>query len=983
MPALHASDPRVVALLLCIPVFAIFSSVAALAFMFVLASAVRAYVNRRDPIPPNYGRAVTVPPPVVQLHNPKPPTISAPTPVAPKPLAPPEPQLPAGQAPVHHVPSAPPAAAPTTPAQAAPAVAVPAAGVPSAPGFAVPQAVPQAADRYPVDPVFASMAPPAPVVPAPQAHAGRERWRVHLIRPTAGWRAEKDRRQRHTVAPAAAGATFPRVDPPWLERVRASLVGRAVRRVLGCTARAKSLLAHVLWGPGETVPTVGFQIEEFSKNNINFTVVDMSGAGRYRNLWEHYYSPSSAVIFVVDSSDRFRVVVAKDELDCMLAHKNMKKNVPLLVYANKMDVKEALSGPEVARLLDLDKIHDHPFDPRVVALLLCIPVFAIFSSVAALAFMFVLACAVRAYVNRRDPIPPNYGRAVTVPPPVVQLHNPKPPTISAPTPVAPKPLAPPEPQLPAGQAPVHHVPSAPPAAAPTTPAQAAPAVAVPAAGVPSAPGFAVPQAVPQAADRYPVDPVFASMAPPAPVVPAPQAHAGRERWRVHLIRPTAGWRAEKDRRQRHTVAPAAAGATFPRVDPPWLERVRASLVGRAVRRVLGCTARAKSLLAHVLWVLLVVRSLVPQVPPADLSPAAATSAASAAAAAAAKLRKPEGEKPVAAKQVVAKPEGEKPVVAKPEGEKPVAAKPVAGKAAQTQARRMAPRQPAAAPRVESPEETVAPPPPCASPSPVQPAGAAGVALPAPGALPAASVAPSSTAIGAQPAASYAAAQAPASQAVAADAQTLTGPTSAAAPSQTQSKVAEPVAQGQSATAAPSQTKDVHVAPSRGRSPSPVRPINAPCAAAAPAEPLALVPAPSPAGPAGAPRGVAVPCPVADVLKTMQEMVLMAESSNMTPEEAMLAVAEVTAQHGVRITAEDLPWLRAHESVMSPEEMWAMEPLRLQQLALFWELKQKRLLRAFLTSLREPSEVPALPAPEEDERKPRRARPGRSGPPAAP
>eukprot|EP00727_Mastigamoeba_balamuthi_P011836 m51a1_g7275 putative adp-ribosylation factor-like protein 6 (1228) ;mRNA; r:241279-255575 len=106
---------------------------------------------------------------------------------------------------------------------------------------------------------------------------------------------------------------------------------------------------------------LGKGIEEFSKNNINFTVVDMSGAGRYRNLWEHYYSPSSAVIFVVDSSDRFRVVVAKDELDCMLAHKNMKKNVPLLVYANKMDVKEALSGPEVARLLDLDKIHDHPW----------------------------------------------------------------------------------------------------------------------------------------------------------------------------------------------------------------------------------------------------------------------------------------------------------------------------------------------------------------------------------------------------------------------------------------------------------------------------------------------------------------------------------------------------------------------------------------------------------------------------------------------
>jgi len=39
----------------------------------------------------------------------------------------------------------------------------------------------------------------------------------------------------------------------------------------------------------EVVPTVGFQVEQFSKSNINFTAFDMSGQGRYRNLWEHYY----------------------------------------------------------------------------------------------------------------------------------------------------------------------------------------------------------------------------------------------------------------------------------------------------------------------------------------------------------------------------------------------------------------------------------------------------------------------------------------------------------------------------------------------------------------------------------------------------------------------------------------------------------------------------------------------------------------------
>ena len=38
----------------------------------------------------------------------------------------------------------------------------------------------------------------------------------------------------------------------------------------------------------------------------------MSGQGRYRNLWEHYYRDCQGIIFVVDSSDRLRMVVAKD-----------------------------------------------------------------------------------------------------------------------------------------------------------------------------------------------------------------------------------------------------------------------------------------------------------------------------------------------------------------------------------------------------------------------------------------------------------------------------------------------------------------------------------------------------------------------------------------------------------------------------------------------------------------------------------------------
>lgn len=44
---------------------------------------------------------------------------------------------------------------------------------------------------------------------------------------------------------------------------------------------------------------------------LTFTVFDMSGAGRYRTLWEQYYREADAVVFVVDSADKLRMCVRR------------------------------------------------------------------------------------------------------------------------------------------------------------------------------------------------------------------------------------------------------------------------------------------------------------------------------------------------------------------------------------------------------------------------------------------------------------------------------------------------------------------------------------------------------------------------------------------------------------------------------------------------------------------------------------------------
>lgn len=71
----------------------------------------------------------------------------------------------------------------------------------------------------------------------------------------------------------------------------------------------------------DITPTVGYSVEKFQKNNLSFTVFDMSGQTKFRNLWESFFTEAHGIIFVLDSADRMRMSIAKDELDNILTHK--------------------------------------------------------------------------------------------------------------------------------------------------------------------------------------------------------------------------------------------------------------------------------------------------------------------------------------------------------------------------------------------------------------------------------------------------------------------------------------------------------------------------------------------------------------------------------------------------------------------------------------------------------------------------------------
>ncbi|VDM99231.1 unnamed protein product [Thelazia callipaeda] len=109
--------------------------------------------------------------------------------------------------------------------------------------------------------------------------------------------------------------------------------------------------------------TIGYVNEQFFFNNTKFLVLDMSGQGKYRNLWESHYKEIDGVIFVIDSTDQLRIAVARDELWLLLNHSDfMLRKVPILVFANKMEVNGSLTTSEISLFLGLNLISDHNWE---------------------------------------------------------------------------------------------------------------------------------------------------------------------------------------------------------------------------------------------------------------------------------------------------------------------------------------------------------------------------------------------------------------------------------------------------------------------------------------------------------------------------------------------------------------------------------------------------------------------------------------------
>eukprot|EP00112_Aurelia_sp_Birch-Aquarium-sp1_P002362 Seg1260.2 transcript_id=Seg1260.2/GoldUCD/mRNA.D3Y31 product="ADP-ribosylation factor-like protein 1" protein_id=Seg1260.2/GoldUCD/D3Y31 len=142
-------------------------------------------------------------------------------------------------------------------------------------------------------------------------------------------------------------------------RIFSGLFGSKETRILilGLDGAGKTTILYRLQ-VGEvvtTIPTIGFNVETVTYKNLKFQVWDLGGQTSIRPYWRCYYANTDAVIYVVDSQDRERIGISKQELVAMLEEEELRKAV-LVVLANKQDMEGSMSATDVSNALGLSAL---------------------------------------------------------------------------------------------------------------------------------------------------------------------------------------------------------------------------------------------------------------------------------------------------------------------------------------------------------------------------------------------------------------------------------------------------------------------------------------------------------------------------------------------------------------------------------------------------------------------------------------------------
>ncbi|NXV42984.1 ARL14 protein, partial [Uria aalge] len=142
-----------------------------------------------------------------------------------------------------------------------------------------------------------------------------------------------------------------------LQNTKHSKVKQATILMLGLDSAGKSTLLYKFKYNDVflTIPTIGFNVDMIeTRKDFTLTVWDVGGQKKMRHVWCNFLENTDGLLYVVDSSDKWRLEESKREFELILKNEFIK-SVPVVVLANKQDLPGALNAEEITRRFNMKK----------------------------------------------------------------------------------------------------------------------------------------------------------------------------------------------------------------------------------------------------------------------------------------------------------------------------------------------------------------------------------------------------------------------------------------------------------------------------------------------------------------------------------------------------------------------------------------------------------------------------------------------------
>ncbi|KAG4997728.1 hypothetical protein JHK82_028499 [Glycine max] len=110
----------------------------------------------------------------------------------------------------------------------------------------------------------------------------------------------------------------------------------------------------------------------FPAKEYKIVVVGLDNAGKTTTLYKLHLGEvvtTNPTVGLGSCSDRTRITIIKDELFRLLGHEDLQHSV-ILVFANKQDIKDAMTPAEITDALSLHSIKDHDWHIQTCCALL-------------------------------------------------------------------------------------------------------------------------------------------------------------------------------------------------------------------------------------------------------------------------------------------------------------------------------------------------------------------------------------------------------------------------------------------------------------------------------------------------------------------------------------------------------------------------------------------------------------------------------------